>query len=40
MSARDLDVSKPYVMVLQHSVTTEYGEGLAQIEADAEGRRP
>jgi UDP-hydrolysing UDP-N-acetyl-D-glucosamine 2-epimerase len=29
----DLDVSKPYVMVLQHPVTTEYGEGLAQIEA-------
>jgi UDP-hydrolysing UDP-N-acetyl-D-glucosamine 2-epimerase len=29
----DLDVSKPYVMVMQHPVTTEYGEGLAQIEA-------
>ncbi len=29
----DLDVSKPYVMVLQHPVTTEYGEGLTQIEA-------
>jgi UDP-hydrolysing UDP-N-acetyl-D-glucosamine 2-epimerase len=29
----ELDVSKPYVMVLQHPVTTEYGEGLAQIEA-------
>jgi UDP-hydrolysing UDP-N-acetyl-D-glucosamine 2-epimerase len=28
-----LDASKPYVMVLQHPVTTEYGEGLAQIEA-------
>jgi UDP-hydrolysing UDP-N-acetyl-D-glucosamine 2-epimerase len=29
----DLDVSKPYVMVMQHPVTTEYGEGLTQIEA-------
>ena len=29
----ELDVSKPYVMVMQHPVTTEYGEGLAQIEA-------
>src|SRR5262249_1476741 len=27
-----LDVSKPYVIVLQHPVTTEYAEGLAQIE--------
>src|SRR6476620_5523860 len=24
----ELDVSKPFVMVLQHPVTTEYGEGL------------
>ena len=29
----DLDVSKPYLMVMQHPVTTEYGEGLTQIEA-------
>jgi UDP-hydrolysing UDP-N-acetyl-D-glucosamine 2-epimerase len=29
----ELDVSKPYVMVLQHPVTTEYGAGLKQIEA-------
>ena len=29
----DLDISKPYVMVMQHPVTTEYGEGLTQIEA-------
>ena len=28
----ELDVFKPYVMVLQHPVTTEYGEGLRQIE--------
>jgi UDP-hydrolysing UDP-N-acetyl-D-glucosamine 2-epimerase len=32
----ELDVSKPFVMVLQHPVTTEYGEGLAQIEATLE----
>ena len=40
----DLDVTKPFIMVLQHPVTTEYGEGLAQIEAtlkavDRVGRR-
>jgi UDP-hydrolysing UDP-N-acetyl-D-glucosamine 2-epimerase len=29
----ELDIAKPYVMVMQHPVTTEYGEGLAQIEA-------
>ena len=29
----ELDASKPFIMVLQHPVTTEYGEGLAQIEA-------
>jgi UDP-hydrolysing UDP-N-acetyl-D-glucosamine 2-epimerase len=29
----ELDESKPFIMVLQHPVTTEYGEGLAQIEA-------
>jgi len=28
-----MDISKPFLMVLQHPVTTEYGEGLAQIEA-------
>ena len=27
-----LDFSKPYIVVLQHPVTTEYGQGLAQIE--------
>lgn len=27
----DLDPAKPYMVVLQHPVTTEYGEGLAQI---------
>lgn len=27
----DIDPSKPYVVVLQHPVTTEYGQGLAQI---------
>jgi len=27
-----LDIAKPFVMVLQHPVTTEYGEGLAQIQ--------
>lgn len=28
-----LDPSKPYLVVLQHPVTTEYGQGFAQIEA-------
>lgn len=28
-----LDPSKPYIVVLQHPVTTEYGDGLAQINA-------
>ena len=28
-----LDARKPYLVVLQHPVTTEYGAGLAQIEA-------
>lgn len=27
-----LDPSRPYLVVLQHPVTTEYGQGLAQIE--------
>ena len=27
-----LDFSKPYIVVFQHPVTTEYGQGLAQIE--------
>ena len=27
-----LDPTKPYLVVLQHPVTTEYGQGLAQIE--------
>ena len=26
-----IETSKPYIVVLQHSVTTEYGDGLAQI---------
>jgi UDP-hydrolysing UDP-N-acetyl-D-glucosamine 2-epimerase len=29
----ELDVAKPFILVLQHPVTTEYGRGLAQIEA-------
>lgn len=28
----DLDPAKPYIVVLQHPVTTEYGKGLMQIE--------
>lgn len=28
-----IDVNKPYLVVLQHPVTTEYGQGLAQIQA-------
>jgi UDP-hydrolysing UDP-N-acetyl-D-glucosamine 2-epimerase len=32
----DLDPTQPYVVVLQHPVTTEYGQGLAQIEATLE----
>lgn len=28
----DLDPSQPYIVVLQHPVTTEYGRGLQQIE--------
>jgi UDP-hydrolysing UDP-N-acetyl-D-glucosamine 2-epimerase len=28
----DLDAAKPYIVVLQHPVTTEYGKGLAQID--------
>jgi UDP-hydrolysing UDP-N-acetyl-D-glucosamine 2-epimerase len=31
-----LDVSKPYILVLQHPVTTEYGDGLAQVNATLE----
>jgi UDP-hydrolysing UDP-N-acetyl-D-glucosamine 2-epimerase len=31
-----LDVNKPYIVVLQHPVTTEYGDGLAQINATLE----
>ena len=27
----DLDIRKPYLVVLQHPVTTEYGSGLDQI---------
>jgi UDP-hydrolysing UDP-N-acetyl-D-glucosamine 2-epimerase len=27
----ELDVTKPYIVVLQHPVTTEYGQGFAQI---------
>jgi len=32
----DLNPSEPYIVVLQHPVTTEYGQGLAQIEATLE----
>jgi len=32
----ELDPSKPYIVVLQHPVTTEYGQGLAQIEETLE----
>ena len=32
----DLDPTQPYVVVLQHPVTTEYGQGLAQIEETLE----
>jgi UDP-hydrolysing UDP-N-acetyl-D-glucosamine 2-epimerase len=28
----DLDIHKPYLMVLQHPVTTEFGSGMAQIK--------
>ena len=35
-----LDVSKPYVMVLQHPVTTEYGEGLDADRGNVESRGP
>ncbi len=29
----ELDATKPYIVVMQHPVTTEYGDGLAQINA-------
>jgi UDP-hydrolysing UDP-N-acetyl-D-glucosamine 2-epimerase len=32
----ELDPSEPYIVVLQHPVTTEYGQGLAQIEETLE----
>ena len=32
----DLDPKQPYIVVLQHPVTTEYGQGLAQIEETLE----
>ncbi|MEQ9638516.1 MAG: UDP-N-acetylglucosamine 2-epimerase [Alphaproteobacteria bacterium] len=32
----DLDPSEPYIVVLQHPVTTEYGEGFAQVNATLE----
>ena len=32
----ELDASKPYMLVMQHPVTTEYGDGLAQINATIE----
>ena len=28
-----IDLSRPYIVVMQHPVTTEYGDGLAQINA-------
>jgi UDP-hydrolysing UDP-N-acetyl-D-glucosamine 2-epimerase len=34
-----LDSSKPYLVVLQHPVTTEYGQGLAQIGETLEAVR-
>jgi len=32
----DLDPAKPYIVVLQHPVTTEYGQGFAQISETLE----
>ncbi|MGI9387750.1 MAG: UDP-N-acetylglucosamine 2-epimerase [Methyloligellaceae bacterium] len=32
----DLDSKQPYIVVLQHPVTTEYGQGLAQVEETLE----
>lgn len=32
----DLDSSRPYILVIQHPVTTEYGGGLFQVEATLE----
>jgi UDP-hydrolysing UDP-N-acetyl-D-glucosamine 2-epimerase len=32
----ELDAAKPYIVVMQHPVTTEYGDGLAQINATIE----
>src|SRR5262249_25554785 len=32
----DLDSSRPYILVIQHPVTTEYGGGLLQVEATLE----
>jgi UDP-hydrolysing UDP-N-acetyl-D-glucosamine 2-epimerase len=32
----ELDAAKPYIVVMQHPVTTEYGDGLAQINATLE----
>ena len=32
----DLDIRKPYMVVLQHPVTTEYGSGFAQIKETLE----
>ncbi len=34
-----LDLSQPYLLVLQHPVTTEYGDGMRQIEATIEAVR-
>ena len=31
-----IDASRPYILVMQHPVTTEYGSGLAQINATIE----
>ena len=36
----DLDPTQPYVVVLQHPVTTEYGQGLEQIEETLEAVSP
>lgn len=36
----DLSTDKPYIMVLQHPVTTEYGSGFSQIEATLQAIQP
>ena len=31
--AREIDPERPFVLMMQHPVTTEYGQGLEQINA-------